>query len=65
LLVGWWSGGELTRMVLAEDGRSVVDEEIVLKGMSAPISMVQDPRTGMIYVAEFAGGSITYLSHAS
>jgi len=65
LLIGWWSGGELRRMILAEDGRSIVAQEIVMQDLSAPISMVQDPRTGIIYVAEFAGGTIRYLAPSS
>jgi len=64
LLIGWWSGGELRRMLLSGDGLSVESEEIVLQGVSAPISMVQDPITGLIYVAEFAGGVITFLAPA-
>ncbi len=60
LLYAWWSGGEVRRLLLGDDGRTVVGEEIVIQGLSGPISMAQDPSTGILYTAEFGGGAITY-----
>lgn len=62
LLFGWWSGGDIRRLRLADDGRRVEGQEIVLQGLGAPISMATDPSSGIIYIAEFGAGVITYLA---
>jgi large repetitive protein len=60
LLYAWWSGGEVRRLLLGDDGRTVEGEEIMIQGLSGPISMAQDPSTGTLYIAEFGGGVISY-----
>ena len=62
LLYAWWSGGELRRVMLAEDGRTVEGEDIVLQDLGGPIAIAQHPDTGIVYVAEFGGGAITYIA---
>lgn len=64
LLYAWWSGGELRRVLLSDDGRTVQGQEVVVQNLSGPLSMAQDPRTGILYIAEFSGGIITYLAPA-
>lgn len=62
LLFAWWSGGDIRRLLLADDGQSVEGQEIVLQGLGAPLSMATDPASGIIYIAEFGAGVITYLA---
>jgi hypothetical protein len=62
LLLGWWTGGEIRRLRLSGDGQTVEGQEIVLEGLGAPIAMATDPSTGIIYIAEFGSGVITYLA---
>lgn len=65
LLLGWWTGGQIRRLRLSDGGQRVEGQEIVLDGLGAPIAMATDPATGIIYVAEFGAGAITYLAPAS
>jgi glucose/arabinose dehydrogenase len=61
LLYAWWTGGEIRRIKLAQDGRSVEDQEIVATGLSLPLAMVQANNAGIIYVIEFGSGKLIYL----
>lgn len=61
LLYAWWTGGEVRRIQLAQDGRSIEAQEIVTTGLSLPLAMVQTDDRGMIYVVEFGSGRLVYL----
>lgn len=65
LLYAWWSGGEIRRVMLADDGREILGEEIVARELGAPISMAQHPETEIIYIAEFAAGVISFIAPGS
>lgn len=55
LIYGWWTGGEIRRLVMGDDGRTIEGEELLAEDLAAPIAMVQDA-TGTIFIAEFSGG---------
>lgn len=61
LIYAWWSGGEIRRLPLSDDGTAVEGEETIGDGFSFPLAMVQAPN-GTIYIAEFGGGVISYLA---
>jgi glucose/arabinose dehydrogenase len=60
LIYAWFSGGEVRRLALGPDGETIDREEIVASGFVFPVSMVQGP-DGTIYIAEYAGGVVSYL----
>ena len=62
LLYGWWSGGEIRRLDLSDDGRTVLGEEIITDEMGAPISFAYDAERGVLYSADFGAGVITYIA---
>jgi hypothetical protein len=64
LVYGWWSGGEIRRLILSTDGATVEDQQIVAEDFNLPIAMVQ-AQDGTIYVAEFGSGLISYLRPVS
>ena len=64
LVYAWWSGGEVRRLLLSSDGASIEGEEVITSGLSLPLAMVQHPETGIIYVAEFGSGTVTFLAPA-
>ena len=61
LLYTEWSRGRVSRAKLSEDGRSVVSISAVGTGLDAPLDLTIAP-DGTIYVAEYGGDSIAYLS---
>ncbi|MBI4570911.1 MAG: S8 family serine peptidase, partial [Chloroflexi bacterium] len=60
LLVVSWSSGDLYRIRLAPDGRSVADVEDIVGDFGAPLDVTVS-QDGTIYVAEFGAGRISYL----
>lgn len=59
LIYGWWTGGEIRRLALATDGRTIEGEELLAEDLAAPIAMAQ-AADGTIFIAEFSGG-ISYI----
>jgi len=59
LIFAWWTGGEIRRLTLSPDGKSIEDRELVAADLGLPIAMAQ-AADGTIFIAEFSG-KISYL----
>ena len=61
LLYVHWNVGNVWRAQLADAGSAVLEPVMLASGLSAPLDVTVGPN-GTIYVAELAGGQISYLA---
>ncbi|MBW4697352.1 MAG: PQQ-dependent sugar dehydrogenase [Aphanocapsa lilacina HA4352-LM1] len=64
LTVNYSNGDDLTRIVLANDGKSVISSQSLIGGFDEPLPIAQSP-DGTIFVGELSGGKVTALTPKS